>query len=149
MSKTLEILREDLFRFKKEKNKDLSSIVEILLATIQNHEITLERELNEEDVISVLRSESKKMTEPMELFEKAGRKDLLNQSIAQKEYIDGLLPMLMSEDQVGEYVDALIKQMGELTMRDFGKVMGQAMRELKGKADGNTVKAAIERALSE
>ncbi|MCA9375163.1 GatB/YqeY domain-containing protein [Candidatus Dojkabacteria bacterium] len=147
MSKTVDTLRQDLFRFKKEKNKDLSAIVEIVLSVIKNQEIAEGKDLTEDEAIGVLRSESKKMVEPIELFEKAGRKDLFDQATAQKAYIDGFLPTLMSPDEVHSVVEKVVQEMGELTIRDLGRVMGKAMQELKGKADGAVVKSEVEKIL--
>jgi hypothetical protein len=54
----------------------------------------------------------------------------------------------MSEDEVRKVVEAKIKELNAESMKDMGKVMGVVMKELEGKADGNTVKDIVQDILS-
>jgi len=53
------------------------------------------------------------------------------------------LPQQMSVDEIASHVDAVIASMGTITNKDTGKVMGQVMKDLKGKADGQIVKQIV------
>jgi uncharacterized protein YqeY len=54
----------------------------------------------------------------------------------------------MSQDEAESVVDGIIKQTGAVDQKDFGKVMGGAMKELKGKIDGKIIQDIVKSRLS-
>ena len=92
-----------------------------------------------EDEITILLSEAKKRKEAIEMYEKAGRKDLLDQEQRELEIINGYLPKQMSTEEAGEIIKKIINEIGAVSAKDFGKVMPLAMKELKGKIDGKVI----------
>lgn len=141
-------LRKDMFSASK-AGKDLESeILKMAIATIKNAEIAEQKELEEADIIKILRKESKKIEDSINEFSKMGRNDLIEKETAQLEVINRYLPDLMSLDKVEEVVKSVIEKSGASDMRDMGKVMGMTMKELDGQADGNQVKEIVQRLLS-
>ncbi len=101
-------------------------------------------ELSDEQALEVIMRAAKKRKEAMAEYENAGRTELAEAEKSELEVISKYLPEQMDESQVSEALDKIISGLGEVTNRDFGKVMGMAMKELKGKADGNIVKKVLE-----
>ncbi len=101
------------------------------------------REMTEEEEIELLSKQAKMRKESMELFEKAGRTELVMHEKEQLKIIEEYLPKQMSEEEVKNIISDLILKMGDVTAKDFGKVMGMVMKELKGKADGKLVQDVV------
>ncbi|MDW8465518.1 MAG: GatB/YqeY domain-containing protein [Chloroherpetonaceae bacterium] len=53
--------------------------------------------------------------------------------------IEAYLPAQLSEAEIKDVLKRIIEQVGASSAKDLGKVMGAAMKELKGKADGSVV----------
>lgn len=103
----------------------------------------MNREMTPEEEIQLLSKQSKMRKESIEVFDSAGRTDLAEKEKAQLVIIEEYLPKQMSEDEASEIVSNIIAGFGELTPKDFGKVMGAAMKELKGKIDGKIIQDIV------
>jgi uncharacterized protein len=101
------------------------------------------KEITPEEELSVLMAAIKKRKEAIEVYEKAGRKELADQERAELEVINAYLPKQLSPDEASEIVLRIITQTGASGAKDFGKVMPLAMKELKGKVDGKLVQELV------
>lgn len=99
--------------------------------------------MTEEDEMQVLLSSAKMRKEAIEEFDKAGRKDLADKERRELEIIQEYLPEQMSREEIAKIVDDLAVKLGVQGQKDFGKLMGAAMKELRGKADGKTVQEIV------
>lgn len=145
----VDTIRKDMFQASKEGNSTKSDILKLALAEIKNEQIALgKEELEENEVEKILRREVKKIVDSIEQFEKMQREDLVQREKAQLEVINEYLPELLSGDEVRKIVEQKVKEIGAVSVKDMGKIMGVVMKELDGKADGNTVKAIVLELLS-
>jgi uncharacterized protein len=144
----VDTIRKDMFQASKEGKTLKSDILKMALAEIKNAQKASEKELEESDIEKILRREVKKIKDSIEQFEKMQRDDLVKKEKEQLEVLNEYLPELLGEDEVRKVVEEKIKQTGAESMRDMGKVMGVVMKELDGKADGNTVKTIVQELLS-
>ncbi len=104
-------------------------------------------ELIDEEVIDVILSEIKKRKESIAQYEKGGRKDLAKKEAAELEILKKYVPEEMSEDELRGVIKRKLAEMGEISAKDFGKIMGSVMAEVKGRAGGELVKKIIEEEL--
>lgn len=137
-----------MFQAIKDGQKDQSEILKMALASIKNVQIESEKELTDIDVQKILRGEVKKIKDSVEQFSKMQRDDLVARETIQLEVLQSYLPQPMSEDEIRKVVQAKVKELNTESIRDMGKVMGAVMKELEGKADGNTVKGIVQDILS-
>lgn len=144
----LESLRKDMFEASKVKDTHKVDILKMAMASVKNQEIEVGKSLSDEEIIAVLRKESKKVSDSIEQFKIMGRDDLLGKEQYQLEILESYLPQLMSKDDVEKFVREKISEFGTVTENDMGKVMGAVMNELKGKADGRLVKDVVQGILS-
>lgn len=144
----LETLRSDMITATKAGDTDTSSVLKMVLATIKNTQIASEKELTDNDIEKILRKETKKIEDSISQYTQMGRDDLVEKEKIDLEVINRYLPELMSEEKVEEIVKSVVEKSGASDLRDMGKVMGMSMKELDGKADGNTVKNIVQRLLS-
>ena len=108
----------------------------------------LNREMNEQEEIDLLGRQAKMRKESIEMFASAGRQDLVDKESAQLAIINEYLPEQMSEEEASSAVDEIIKATGAVSQKDFGKVMGEAMKKLKGKIDGKIIQEMVKSRLS-
>lgn len=104
--------------------------------------------LTEEQELEILTSLAKQRKDAVEQYQSAGRADLAEQEAQELAIIEEYLPAQLSEAEIEAVVDDLIAQSGASSPKDMGKVMGPAMKELKGKADGARVQAIVKAKLS-
>ena len=90
-----------------------------------------------------MQTPSKRRKDAIELYLKGNRNDLADKEKLELEIISEFLPAQMSEEDIIKVVDQLIIQSGAKSMQDLGKIMGPAMKELKGKADGALVQKIV------
>ncbi len=100
-----------------------------------------------EDEIGVLTSAAKKRKESIDLFQKGGRMDLVEQESKELTIIQEYLPRQLAPEEIDQIIRTLIAEAGASAPSDFGKVMPAVMKQLKGKADGRLVQDLVKKAL--
>ena len=105
--------------------------------------------LTEEQELAVVQKQAKQRRDAIEQYEQAGREDLAAKEREELEVLKEYLPRQLGEDEVRTVVERIIAETGASSPRDMGKVMGLAMKELRGKADGRMVQAVARRLLSD
>jgi uncharacterized protein YqeY len=141
-------LRKDMFQATKDGDTSRSDILKMAIATIKNEQIAKEEELDDATVIKILRKEAKKIEDSITQFTQMQRSDLVEKEKSQLDVINAYLPALMDISKVEETVKTVIEKTAAKDIRDMGKVMGMAMKELDGQADGNTVREIVQKLLS-
>jgi hypothetical protein len=141
-------INEDLRAAMKSGNKLRLETLRMLRAQIIEFEKKgLDRPMNEDDEMSILMSASKKRKEAIEIFTKAGRMELVEQETKELEIISEYLPKQLSREDAEKIVENLIQQSGAASMKDLGKVMPIAMKELKGKIDSKVISEIVKQKL--
>jgi len=141
-------INEDMKAALKAKDSVKLGALRMLRAQLKDHQIEVGRELTDEDVIAVLTNAAKKRKESIEMYEKSDRSDLLENEKKELEVISKYLPKQLDESEIEDIVSGIIDEVGASSMQDIGKVMGPAMKELKGKADGKLVQEIVRKKLS-
>lgn len=97
------------------------------------------RPMTEDEEIAILNQASKKRRDAIEQFEKAGRTEMAEKERAELAIIAQYLPAQLSDDEIRAELATIIATMGASSPADLGKVMGMAVKGLKGRADGSTI----------
>ena len=105
------------------------------------------KELTSEDEIKMLSSAAKKRKESIEQYEKGGRQDLADQEKLELEIIQSYLPKQLNEEEILNKVKQFAEEIGAESKTDFPKLMPVAVKNLKGQADGNTIRKIVEKVL--
>lgn len=144
-----EQLREDLKSAMRAGDATRRGTIRMLEAAIKNAEIEKRgQELPEADVLAILQRQVKQRRDSIEQFERGGREDLAEIERAEIAVIEDYLPEQLSEEEIEAAARRVIEQIGASGPGDRGKVMGPLMKELRGKADGSAVNAAVSKLLS-
>lgn len=106
-----------------------------------------DKPLTPDDELAVLTTAMKKRKEAIDLYQQAGREDLVQQESQELRIIQEYLPAQMSPEEAEAEIQRLIAEVGAASPKDFGKVMGAAMKVLKGKIDGKIVQEIVKKKL--
>ena len=104
--------------------------------------------LDDADAMKILQKLAKQGHESAQTFTAAGRQDLADEELAQAHVIEEYLPKPLTEAEIEETVKAVIAQTGASSMKDMGKVMGIASKQMAGKADGKAISAIVKKLLA-
>ncbi len=141
-------LSDQLFEEQKEatrsKDRFRLSVIRLLRSELQNSAIAKKAPLDHEEELAVLTREVKKRQESLADYQKANRKELLEDLKREIEILKKYLPEQLSEEELDSLVESAIAKSGAESKRDMGKVMGLLMPQVKGKADGSTVRRIVE-----
>ena len=104
--------------------------------------------LTEAQELEILMQIAKQRRDSIEQYRKGGREDLVAQEEAELVILEEYLPPQMSDEEVSKVVDEVIASVGATSAKEIGKVMGKAMQQLKGKADGNKIQDMVKAKLN-
>jgi len=139
----------DLTAAMKAKDAARTSTLRMLKAAIVNRQIEKGGELDEEELMKLLRSQAKQRRDSVEQFEKGGRQDLADKELAEIAVIEAYLPQAASQEQIDKAVAAAIAETGATSMKEMGAVMKAVMPRLAGKnADGRAVSETVKKKLT-
>lgn len=142
-------IAEDLKTAMKEKDKQRLEAIrqiksQILLAKTSGNN----QELTDADLLKILQKMVKQRKESAEIYAQQGRQDLADEENQQMSYIQAYLPAQMSEAEILEAVKQIVEQTGATSIKDMGKVMGAANKQLAGKAESKAIADAVKKLLN-
>lgn len=104
-------------------------------------------DISPETEIKVLQKLIKQRKESADIYKSQNREDLYKIEAEEMEVIESFLPKQMERGEVENYLKDLINRLGATSVKDMGKVMGAANKELAGKADGKTISEIVKQLL--
>lgn len=139
----------DLTASMKAQDAARTSTLRMVKAAMMNRKIEKGSELDDDDMLKLLRSLLKQRRDSVEQYDKAGRKDLVDKEQAEIVVIESYLPQPATEEEIQRAVAAAIAETGATSMKDMGKVMKATQSGLAGKnADGKLVSEIVKAKLA-
>lgn len=105
-------------------------------------------DITEETELKVLQKLIKQRKESADIYQSQNRPDLYKVEVEEMEVIETYLPKQMDRAEIESYLKELIGRVGATSVKDMGKVMGAANKELAGKADGKTISEVVKQLLA-
>jgi hypothetical protein len=105
-------------------------------------------ELDDQEVLKVIQKLAKQGSDSAKIYKEQGRDDLYQQEMLQVEVFETYLPEKMSDESLTLAIQTIIESVGATGMKDMGKVMGIASKNLAGKADGKDIADKVKTLLS-
>ncbi|GAB5468558.1 MAG: GatB/YqeY domain-containing protein [Rhodospirillales bacterium] len=133
-------LKDALREAMKEQDKRAVSTVRLVLAALKDRDIAARGRgqsdgLEDDDILALLQKMVKQRRESIELYEKAGRDDLVLQEREEIAVISRFLPQLMDEQATAAAVDAAMSELKADSIKDMGRVMAALKERFPGKMD--------------
>lgn len=104
--------------------------------------------LTPEQELAVVQKQAKQRRDAIEQFQAAGRDDLVAKEQAELTILETYLPQQLDEADLRKVLQALIATTGVTSLKEMGKVMGPAMQQLRGQADGKRIQELVRALLS-
>ena len=101
--------------------------------------------LEDADALKILQKLAKQGREAAATFVQQGRQDLADEELAQVRVIDEYLPQPLTEAEIEQTVKNIIAQTGVSSIKEMGKVMGLASKQMAGRAEGGAISAVVKR----
>lgn len=105
-------------------------------------------ELSDETAMAILQKMAKQRRDSADIYLSQNRPDLAETELAQLKIIQEFLPEQMTPEEVEEVLKKIVADVGATSMKDMGKVMGIATKQLAGKADGRLISEVVKKLLS-
>jgi len=100
------------------------------------------------DEVEVLQRERKRRLESAEAYREGNREDLAETEESEAALIEGYLPEQIGDEELAAIVASAVAESGASSPRDMGDVMKVVMPQVKGRADGKRVSAAVKEKLT-
>lgn len=104
--------------------------------------------VTEAEAMKMLQKMVKQRRDSAEIYTTQNRPELAAKELIESAFIEAYLPKQMSDQEVDAFLRALIAELGASSPKDMGRVMGQATRQLAGKADGKLVAERVKALLT-
>ena len=140
-------LQTDLKAAMRDGDKAKRDTLRVLMAAIKQEEIDSRSTLDDAGVLAILTRQVKQRRESIADYEKAGRPEQADQEKYEISLIEAYLPQLMSQAEIEPVISQIIADLGVTDVKGMGQVMGKAMAQLKGKADGRLVNQIVRQQL--
>lgn len=141
-------IEEKLKKAIKDKDREKTSVLRLLLTAIKNKEVEKRRPLSDEEYFSVIRSLIRQHEESIESFKKGGRQDLVDLEQKELEVLKELLPPPLSETELNLAVEEAISELNARDRRDMGRVIKLILEKFSGRVDGKKVSELVQKRLS-
>jgi len=140
-------LREDINSSVKEamkaKETKKRDALRLLMSAFKQIEVDERKVLSDDDVIKIIQTQVKRRVDAAQQYKNAQREDLMQIELDEIAFYEPYLPAQLSDDELKEVVTQIITKVGASSMKDMGKVMGMASKELSGKADGKRINECV------
>jgi uncharacterized protein YqeY len=135
-------LAEDLKTAMRAKDTVRLDAIRSVRAAITLREVDTKKELNDGEVIEVIRTLRKQRLESIEMFQAGGRADLVERETREKELLEAYLPVAPTREGIEQAVSQVIAELGATSVKDMGRVMQASKERLPG-ADGKQVSEVV------
>jgi len=136
-------IKDDLKASMKSQDKTSMAVLRMLNSDIRNKEIELIKEIGDEEIVKIVKSNVKKRKDAIVLYRQGNRMDLAKQEEDELVVLQKYVPEEMGEAALRRIVKDVIFKTGLNKSADFGPLMKEVMKEVKGNADGKTVSSIV------
>ena len=141
-------ITEDMKTAMRAKDSERLGTIRLLQAAMKQKEVDERIELDDSQVVAVLRKMLKQRQDSLTQFRAGGRDDLADQEAFEIALIEGFLPQALGVEEVDALVARCVAEVGATSARDMGKVMARMKEIVEGRADMGVVSARVKEHLA-
>lgn len=104
--------------------------------------------LDDDEALKIIQKLLKQAEDSAKIYRENNRPDLAEEDEAQAEVFRSFLPKPLSREELRSKVKEIITRLGVTDIKGMGRVMGEAQKELAGRADGKTLSSVVKSLLS-
>ena len=141
-------INTDIKEAMKAKENAKRDALRLLSSAFKQIEVDERKDLTDDDVIKIIQKQIKQRNDSITQYQTAGRDDLIEKEMLEISFYEPYLPKQLSDEELTTAIKAIITQVEATSMKDIGKVMGIASKELAGKVDGKRINECAKALLS-
>jgi len=138
-----ETINQDLKNAMKAKETKKRDALRLLTSAFKQIEVDERKELTDDDIIKIIQKQVKSRNDAATQYKEASREDLMQIELDEIAVYMPYLPAQMDDEELTKSIKSIIEKVGATSMKDMGKVMGMASKELAGKADGKRINECV------
>ena len=143
-----EQINNDIKEAMKAKDVERRDALRLLSSAMKQVEVDERKELSDDDVIAIIQKQIKQRNDAASQYKAAGRDELYDKEMAEIAFFEAYLPAQLDDAELEGALKSIIEKTGAASMKDMGKVMGMAGKELAGQADGKRISECVKKLLS-
>lgn len=144
----MERIREDLKTAMKNRDSERTGTIRMLLADVKRKEVDTRSEVDEGELVKILRSAVKSRADSVQSYRAGNRPDLADKEEREIEILQVYLPAEIDVEDLKKIVEAAIAETGATSPRDMGQVMKVVMASHGDQVDGRTLSQMVKKLLS-
>ena len=141
-------INDDIKTAMKTKDKEKLEALRAIKSDLLLLRTSGKAEVSEEMEIQALQKMIKQRKESARIYAGENRKELAEKELKEAAFMEPYLPKQFSEEEIEEKVKQIIQRTGASGMQDMGKVMGEAVKQMKGKAEGSVIASKVKEFLA-
>ena len=142
------VIENDMKTAMKNGDKFELTVLRMLKSALQNEKISKNHELDENEVISVIKKQVKVRKDSKDEYEKYGREDLVESLDKEINILSKYLPEEMSDEEITKVIDEVFNELKPSSMKDMGGVMAKLNALIATKADMSKVSLMVKQRLN-
>ncbi|MDT8272564.1 MAG: GatB/YqeY domain-containing protein [Desulfomonilia bacterium] len=143
----IDTIQSDLEAAIRAHDRDRATCLRMVLSAIKYKQVDMHKDLDDQEVIKVLRSQVKQVSESLEQFTRGKRDDLVEKEENNLKILKAYLPRELSSEEITAIAQQVISETGA-TKKEMGTVMKQVMPLIAGRADGKVVRDIVSNLLT-
>ena len=127
------------------KNSEKSTVLAIrnVLERVKKIQVDSNKELNENEIISIINKYAKQLKDSIEQFEKGGRMDLVEKESEELKIIEQFLPEQLSKEELTPIIKKIIEELNVTDISQMGLIMKKSLETTQGQADGKLISELV------
>lgn len=146
-SPLLDRILSDVKEAMKSRQQKRLDTLRTLHSDIKNVSINNQVEITDDVCLDQIAKTIKQKNDTLEQFRAAGRTDLVEEEEMKIEFLKAYLPQQLSEAELEALVKEAIVEVGATSKKEMGAVMKALAPRTKGRAEGKTVSALVQKLL--
>lgn len=138
-----ETINQDVKNAMKAKETKKRDALRLLTSAFKQIEVDERKELTDDDVIKIIQKQVKSRNDSITQYKEAGRDELAQIELDEIAFYMPYLPAQLSDDELSSSIKDIMTKVGATSIKDMGKVMGMASKQLAGKADGKRINECV------
>src|SRR3989338_10715538 len=132
-------IQQDQIMALKSANTETLSLLRFLLSEIKNWEISTQRESTDEEIVTIIRKQVKKLEEAAVMFDRGGRKDMALDNRKQVKILSDYLPSEIADEELIRKIKQIIVENAELYKKNPKAIIGIVVGRLKSEASPSRI----------
>lgn len=141
-------IKSDLLESMKSGDKFKLGVLRMLKSALQMEQISLNHELNDDEVLTVIRREVKKRNSSITEYEKFNKLDTVEDLKHEISILEEYLPAMLSNEEIEKIIDETIAEYDNPDIKFMGKIIAEVKTKTNGNADMSLVSKLVKERLS-